>query len=301
MKININQWNRVLQLEKIYLKRNKNLTRNIISDELEVPENTGRFLLSAVKNKDIISKNIPDLKSIKGHTLVLADLHTPFEDKQALDIVITYAKTKKINRVVLLGDLIDFYKISFFRKIPGKGQDPSKEIESGKEILLKLRNSFPNAEFEYVFGNHEERLENYILDEAPQLYNLLKNLLPDKLGLEDLKIKYHLNPIKIGYLWHLHGHEKPKGGGNPEYITNVMWKYIHDNFLCAHWHRQQDKMFSHITRKRFQGTVIGWLGDPFQVDYQKLQNDTQGFALVEYDNIGRFKTYPKKIIEGEVF
>lgn len=300
MKIEINMWHRALQLERLYSSKKEKLTRKIISDELKVVDNTARFIKYALQNKKIISHDLPKLNSFVGHTLVIADLHIPYQDKQAVEIVLDYAATKDIKKIVILGDLMDFYQISFFRKDPAR-KAMEEEFKEGKMFLNYLRDKFPDIPILYMFGNHEERLENYVLDHMPQLHGLLGSLIPANLGLQNLNIQYYLDPFKIGHLWYLHGHEKPRGGGNPEYITNVIWKYVHDNFICAHYHRQQDKMFGHISRKRFQGTCIGWLGDPQQACYQKLKNDIQGFALVEYDNKGRFKTYPKKIIQGEVF
>ena len=142
------------------------------------------------------------------------------------------------------------------------------------------------------------RLQKYIWDNAPQLTELVRNLLPEKLGLKELNIEFHETPFRIGKLWHLHGHERGRGGYNAEYITNVMWKYIHDNFIVAHWHRRQEKIFKSISGKTYYGGVVGCLCQ--DMDYAILNNWTKGFALVYYDTNGFFNVKLYDIIDGYV-
>jgi len=125
------------------------------------------------------------------------------------------------------------------------------------------------------------------------------NLLEEKLGLKELDIEYRSCPFRIGKLWFLHGHERPGGSYNPEYITNVIWKYVHDHFIVGHFHRNQEKVFKRIDGELYWGGAVGHLATTFE--YAILNNWTQGFAIVKYDEQGRFKAEIKTIYNGEVY
>lgn len=297
MKITKDTWYKVKQLEKKCFASGQKISRSKIENEIGVSVQTARHLMFCLENQCIFQEH-EKLNLTPGKTLVLSDVHIPYHDPRAIEMVLRHAEEENVNAIVILGDLIDFYKVSVFRKKPGK-KDVNEELIIARAFLLDLRKRFPGAKIHYLFGNHEERIENYILSNAPELHGILENIIPEKLKLSELEIEYHDRPFKIGHLWYLHGHEKGRGG-NPEYITNVIWKYVHDNFICGHFHREQSKVFSHITRKRFQGACIGWLGDPQYIEYQKIKTDIQGFAIVENDSSGYFKIYTKKIIEGRI-
>lgn len=232
--------------------------------------------------------------------LVIADLHIPYHDPVAVSTVFDYVEANytKPDIVVILGDLLDFYKVSYFAKDPTK-MSIKDELDMGYTFLLGLRDEYPDARIIYYEGNHEQRLNRYLMERASEVYELVEGLIEDKLHLDELQIEYVTNPFRIGKLWHLHGHEKAGRGGNPEYITNVIWKYVHDNFIVGHFHRSQEKVFKSIDGTLYWGGAVGHLATT--MDYAKLNNWTQGFAIIHYDNTGNFVTELKTIHNGAVY
>lgn len=294
MKINKELWQKtcyLLKKEKIGKYKLKNL--------LNIPEKTAEFLINAYENKEIINLNLDnyELKN-KESVIFFSDLHIPFENQNNLQLSINYVKDIKPDKIILGGDIIDFYKISKFTKNP-KEKNILEEINLTKKFLKDLRNNFPDSEIIYLEGNHEQRITKFILDNAKELYEILENILQEKLRLDELNIKYQEGAFKIGKLWFLHGHEVNCKNNNVEYITNVVWKKVNDNFICGHWHRTQDKTWKNINNKYYGGYIVGCLCK--DLEYAMINNWNNGFAIINFDNNGNYRIENKKIIEGEIF
>ena len=95
----------------------------------------------------------------------------------------------KPDYIDLLGDLIDFWQISKFRKDPLRKEDIQGDIDTAKEYLKKLRNISPEAKITLHFGNHLARLRKYIWDKAKEIAGLRSLDLKWLLGCDDLNIK----------------------------------------------------------------------------------------------------------------
>lgn len=297
MKITRDLWSKLLLLYEHSQRKGEPITRVKLSEILQISDRMAGNLLFAIENKQIIRFNPIDIECKVDRELIFNDVHIPFQDDLALDSVLDFALDYKPTIITINGDLIDFYQISKFSKDPTR-KKIFKEINEAKVFLEKLRANHPDAQIHYKEGNHEQRLTRYIIEYAKEIYELIDNLLQKKLGLKELDIKYHIKPFRIGKLWHLHGHEKPGGSYNPEYITNVMWKYIHDHFIVGHYHRNQNKTFKKITNENFWGGAVGYLAG--ELDYAILNNWTQGFATINYDKDGNFKAKIFDICEGKI-
>jgi len=300
MKIDRNLWNKALLLEQEFIRRGEQLSRKKLSDALQINDNTAKLLLFALENRDIIRLQPVsfDITEPYQTELLIADLHIPFQDDLAVQSVLDYADRLQPDIITILGDLLDFYKISVFVKNPTR-KSVKEEIKETRQFLEDLRHRFPKARIIYAQGNHEERWQRYIMKNANEIYDLVDDLLETKLNLKGLNIEYITQPFRIGKLWHLHGHERSGGSYAPEYITNVMWKYIHDHFIVGHFHRAQDKTFKRIDGKNYWGGAVGYLAK--ELDYARLNNWTQGFAVIRYNQDGSFKAELRRIVDGEIY
>lgn len=122
------------------------------------------------------NKKIEDLElKIKNGTIVIAsDIHIPFQDDKAVECFLNYCQTKQPEVIILNGDVLDMFRLSRFTK--GEGRNPLEEMEICQELLSRLRNENPNADIYYIIGNHEMRLEKYVLDKAPELASLVEDV-----------------------------------------------------------------------------------------------------------------------------
>lgn len=122
------------------------------------------------------AKNVIDIETkIDNGTVVIAsDIHIPFQDDRAVSTFIKYCKEKQPEAIVLNGDVLDMFMLSRFTK--GEGRNPLEEMTMCQEFLDSLRKAVPNSEIYYVIGNHENRLEKYVLSKAPELASLIEDV-----------------------------------------------------------------------------------------------------------------------------
>lgn len=299
-KLNVDIWQKALAVYGKAIDKGDNISRQKLVDLLGITENLARCILFAMQHRDIIACSNPEFKADNNTVeLLFGDVHIPFQNDASVDVMLKYAKALKPNIISIMGDLLDCYQISYFSHSPIRGKRLFDEIKEAKDFLYKIRGMFPEAKIILYRGNHEEKIERYIYEKAPDLAELVDTLLIDKLELDRLDIKYITEPFEIGKLWHLHGHEKGKSSYNPEYICNVMNQYVGDHFVVFHYHRTQSKTFKRIGNRFWNTYAVGCLCQ--DMDYARLNKWQNGFAMCEYDDDGNFRFANKVIINGIVY
>lgn len=299
MELNLEKWTSLLALEKECLRRGERLTRAMIKEIFEISEHKARFLHTALKYRDTISLKMEQTTVEPGNkTLVFGDVHIPYQDTIAVESMLSFADRLQPDTIVILGDLIDFYQVSRYVKNP-KNKSVSQELKEAEAFLENLRNRYPKSTIHYLMGNHENRFMDYVMSSSPQLYDILEDFLPKKLNFEKHNILSHNRPFRLGRMNFLHGHEKPGGSYNPEYITNVILNYVFDNFIVGHYHRSQDKTFKRIDSSIFIGIAVGFLGS--EMEYAVLNKWNHGFCVLHFDSNGKFHPRNYRILNGEIF
>jgi predicted phosphodiesterase len=303
MRINTTTWYQALTLDKAFTDRGEPLSRETLGDTLQIPENLARELRFALENRDIIQMRpsviVIDKERIE---LVLADPHMPYHDPLAWETILNYAMDKGITDISLLGDVIDMYLISIFTKVERLHKKSIKgEIAITKQMLADVRARWPKATIRYKQGNHEFRMEKYVMENAEEIADLLTEFLPNQLGLKELDIEYIVEPYKMGKLWHLHGHEFRAGGGVQK-VCSKAWSFVHDHFIMGHFHRTDSETKVHIdTGVLFNLNAVGWIGSHDAASYAPLNQYNQGFAIVEYAQNGNFRVNNHRVLCGEIF
>jgi predicted phosphodiesterase len=87
--------------------------------------------------------------------VVYSDIHAPFQDDRAVELVNKFCRWYQPEKVVIDGDLIDFYAISKFDKSPRRatGDALTQEVAVTQRILKSIRQANPNADITLVCGN----------------------------------------------------------------------------------------------------------------------------------------------------
>jgi len=88
--------------------------------------------------------------------MVFGDLHAPYHDDNALSFLKSVKKQFKPDRVVCVGDLVDFYSASRFPKDPSHPDSLVNEIKKISSVVQKLAKIFPAMDI--TMGNHDDRL-----------------------------------------------------------------------------------------------------------------------------------------------
>lgn len=304
MKITSAQWNLALTLNKEFENRGEILTREKLAELLQISEGAARDIRFALENIDIIRMQ-PDKIILDGERveLDLFDLHIPYHDRLAIEAALSYAESKyKITDINIMGDGVDFYQISIFVKMKPQKKSVKEEMKAAKDFLSDLIKRFPGVRIKWKEGNHEYRLNKYIIQNAPEIADMIEDLMTRQMGFEELGVDYIIDPFKIGKLWHLHGHEFPSGGGVQK-VCDKVWNFVPDHFTVGHFHRTDSGTKTHVDSSiNYNLNSVGWLGSHSAVEeYAKVNKYNQGFAIVEYSQNGNFVFHNKRILCGEVF
>mgnify|MGYP006314844921 CR=1 FL=1 len=251
--------------------------------------------LKSINLIDDIDLGIPDGGTnfiapyvIKGAVKIgiLADIHLPYHDLPVLKAAIKHLQKENIDVLLLNGDIFDFYKCSRYQQIPNK---PSlkAELEMGRVFLRQLRQLFPTQKILFKDGNHENRLENYIINQAPALYGVESLTLSQLLEFNDLNI-IHIKShqlIQAGNLSILHGHEINAGGVN---LARSIYMKVGCSALVAHNHKTSEVRFKTVQGNWHEVYTIGCLCDLYP-DYAIFNQMNNGFAVVKVAADGGFK------------
>jgi UDP-2,3-diacylglucosamine pyrophosphatase LpxH len=218
--------------------------------------------------------------------LHLTDIHFPYHEPDAWEIVLDVAKTLSPDIVFLGGDVVDFYQVSDFHKDPARRLMLQDDLDVAATELSRLRETCSKAKFYYQEGNHEWRLNRYLWTKAPELSGLRKMKVPELLDFKHLAIDWVPRGTlkKIGELWHGHGDELVTGGQHPAYASLLKGS---GNVIFGHYHKLQIAYHRMLDGKVHGAWANGCLCT-LTPEYLVLPQWTQSFALVDYTKSGTF-------------
>lgn len=236
------------------------------------------------------AKNVIDIETkLENGTVVIgSDIHIPFQDNAAVRAFIEYCKKKQPEVVVLNGDVLDMFMLSRFTK--GEGRNPLEEMTMCQGFLDSLRKAVPNADIYYVIGNHENRLEKYVLNKAPELASLIEDVFTI-IKTSDYRVRGCASVTFNDNFVCKHGTLL----GNKSGLSAI--KEMENAYMSGatgHTHR----LCKYIARK--SGRKFVWLETgclcSLNPEYMINPNWQAGFAQLEFKN---GKLYNSKVIEIE--
>ena len=134
-----------------------------------------------ITNKDIVTM------------LVASDAHDLESDKFSIDVFIDTCKRLQPDIICLNGDILDLYEFSRFTADPRK-TDIVARFAWLDNFLARLRRAAPDAQIDYIIGNHEFRLLRYLADKSPEMRILLGDImemsLKDIFGLDKHQVNF---------------------------------------------------------------------------------------------------------------
>jgi hypothetical protein len=256
--------------------------------------------------KDVIPKTLartrePIVLSGALKVLILSDIHIPYHDEIAVAAAIAHGKKKKPDVIILNGDIGDFYGVSRHDKDPRRSL--ADELDAIRQFLFYLRKQFPNARILYKIGNHEARMEMFLVKNAPVLLGVSDFELPVLLKFDESRIELvpSLTLIRLGSLPIYHGHELPQGMSSPVNPARGIWMRVQESLICGHWHRTSEHTESTGLNKKLSSCwSTGCLCD-LTPDYAIVNRWNHGFAWVETQADGNYEVTNHKIINGRVY
>ncbi len=100
-------------------------------------------------------------------------------DETALTIALNIVATSNADKVILVGDNMDFPEFGKYRLSPAFALTTQASIDRATRFSAELRAAAHNADIVWLAGNHEERLPNYVLDNAKAAFGLRRGNTPD--------------------------------------------------------------------------------------------------------------------------
>lgn len=222
-----------------------------------------------------------------NNILLLSDIHAPYHNIAALNVAMEVGLDRKINTIVINGDLIDNHYQSRFQADLRKRR-PKEEFDITKGILRKLREVFPDAHIHWIKGNHDTRYEKWLMTNAGFLWEDNYFSLEERLRLHEEKVQIHDDRtiMEAGKLHIAHGH----------YLVNSTGpsaaKMLHDrtggNFIMGHLHKRFSYQFRNADGETYRSYITGCLCEKYpNYNPQKSQSEL-GFAHITVQNSGDF-------------
>lgn len=232
--------------------------------------------------------------------LILPDVHIPYFDKNALNEAVEYGKKKKVNGVLLNGDFSDCYQLSDFVKDPAK-RHFKEEVDMVRKMLYEINRLLKPSAFIWKLGNHEYRLDRYLMMKAPELFKMKQVSHEWIYGTEELGIKMvsHCNPITFQGLTILHGDEYRGGMVSPVNPARGIFLKAKACVYVSHHHTSSTHTETNINDEIVTCWSSGCLCD-LHPEYSTFNRWNHGFGIIETK--GKFwQVKNKSIIKGKVY
>lgn len=244
-----------------------------------------------------------------------ADGLEPTHDEAAISVAISVVRAAKPTQVVLVGDNADLPEFGKYRLSPAFAQTTQATIDRLTLLCAELRDAAPDAQIVWLAGNHEERLPNYLLDNARAAFGLRQGMTPESWPVMSVPYLCRMDDYQVQYLpgypashhWItprlkvIHG-EKVRSNGSTAsaYLatekTSVIFGHVHRREYAARTRDDHDGAKEVMAASpgclaRTDGAVPSTKGGT-DLDGRPLYRSEdwqQGIAVVPYDpDDGRF-------------
>lgn len=186
--------------------------------------------------------------------------------------------------IVILGDYADFYSVSSHSKNP---QVTSMLVDEVEDVILgldEIDRGFPSAKKVFIEGNHEFRLERYLVDKAPALFGVTET--KTLLGIDRRPnwqfLNYGPNQSHQVLGSYLRARHEPLGNGAKATASKALCSLTY-----GHIHRIEESHVVGLDGTNHVCFSVGWLGDKRKdqiFGYVKGQHQWQlGFGVVHAD------------------
>jgi len=242
---------------------------------------------------------------------VLSDIHVPYHDKRAVETAIKECKRHRCDTIILNGDTLDFHGVSRFERDP-EARSPAEEVRMTVKLMRYIQQQIPNARLIWKNGNHEDRWQKYIWENAPVIWQLQQCRLDGLLGYEYaeqtesdcVKLSAHgweyvtdKLPILCGLLPILHGHELT--AGSPVNPARGLYLRTSHTSLIGHHHATSQHTQADMFGREVATWSTGCLCDMRPL-YMPFNRWNHGFAICDVSQDGSFDLRNLRISDGKI-
>jgi len=189
-----------------------------------------------------------------ARVLVIGDTHAPAMHKNYVSFLLKIYKKYKCNRVVHIGDAVDWSAISFHEKEVDM-PNAADEFKAAYKQIQKIYAAFPSLD--YLTGNHcslpKRKAQSIMLpDEVLKDFSSLW-------GVDGWRIYPRYHDLVIDNVIYRHG-DKGKGGARLAALSNAMAE--HRSLVQGHLHAQLGIEFAASKSTCIFGMQVGCGTDP---------------------------------------
>ena len=120
-----------------------------------------------------------------------SDFHFPYHDRKAIESFLWMVHKLQPHRVVLNGDIADFFQLSRFNVSGDRIDKLQEEIDMANEFRRLVRAKAPNSVLDETLGNHDDRVVTYVHKNAQALKSLRALTREELFGYRELNIHGH--------------------------------------------------------------------------------------------------------------
>ncbi len=214
--------------------------------------------------------------------VVINDIHIPFHDKKAIELLFKFLKEFKPEKVVINGDLLDCQTVGRFVNDPFHEVSLIDEIRMGREFLKELRQIVgKKTTIDWIFGNHEHRFLNFIINNARALRGLDMMTLQEQMRCDLYKVNVIYSGLKESYmqygdLYIGHYNKVAQHGG---YTVKTLIDKYGVSVIQGHTHRFGTTIRTFLDGRTIGGWENGCLCD-LNPAYVMKPNWCHGFSVV---------------------
>lgn len=158
---------------------------------------------------------------------IASDIHDIECDEFALSVFVDQCRVRQPDVIALNGDIFDLPEFSRFDKDPRTMKSKQRYMFVHNKVFRPLREACPDAQIDFIMGNHEFRLIKHLADRSPYLRIWLSEIMDigfkDLFGLDQYEINWH---SKLDLACYTKGDIKEQLKKN--------YKVYHDCYVIAH-------------------------------------------------------------------
>ena len=228
--------------------------------------------------------------------LAAGDVHLPYHDQEAVEIMLERAIEIKAKTLLIAGDWMDMYQVSRFQKDP-RLRNVKAEIDMFNGLIDSIQKALPETKLIFKVGNHEKRFDDYLMSNAAALFDLeemhLENIL--KLKSRGIDFVQSMRVMRFRHLNIIHGHEYVFSISNPVNPARGLFTRAKKSTMCFHHHRSSEHTETTITGDVITCWSVGCLCD-LKPEYMPLNSWNLGFAEIYGDDNGDYHVNNRRIV-----
>jgi Calcineurin-like phosphoesterase len=217
-----------------------------------------------------------------GSIVIFSDAHFwPGEPTAAHTALIKVIKVVKPKIVVANGDVLDGATTSRFHAL-GWEERPKlfEEVKAAQDRMAEIERASGKAELIFTLGNHDNRLDGWLANQAPQVENLPGTSLADYFSRWEFAMSLHVNADTKGHTVIKHRFK----GGKFAAANNTLNAGTH--MVTGHDHMLDVFSWSDYTGRKY-GVRTGQLSEPYGPQFHNYTEDNprawcSGFAVLTY-------------------